>query len=317
MAAVRNNWIDLKIKDRSLVTQAIQGKNDPKKGWQFYEYRDKQREYPGKLSKSEWTKMRDLFISLANQNQLIVLPEAELLVNKEKFWIVWLNFKDLEGNLYKIDVLLWKTDFYGNSNGDRKIDTKQCPLAATIRNKILDNSLMPKDIEILEDILNSRPDKIVTETLGKLQYKLNSLLPEDGLVIAAKSKGIEISEDLDPYNQYIYKGSPGDLADFDITIDGVKIRVDVKLIETMDTSKVETSAHDAQYLICWCWRNKEPLVKQTSKPCMIDLLQNKTFQDLMEEYKAVMLGLLKEYPFLRLQNLNRDTCEITYTTFGN
>ena len=303
---IRNNWLELKINLYEIKMQVSSANYYPKGS------------YAGKLSEQDWTKTKDLFLELYNHKQLKVLPEAEIIStlhteNGKTKYVVWLEFIDTAtNNIYKLDVPIWKTNYDGNRINERHIDNN-CPLVETVRNAILNNEMTAEDLETLIDIVNSRPDKLVKTPEGKVQYKLNGSLAEDIAVITANEVGLNLSDDLDPYNKYFYKGSPGNLSDFDITLDnGKKVRVDIKLIKSDDTSKVEKDAHDADYLICYNFNANRLVVKKVKDSCQIDLLADELFKKFMQKYPVNAKNILSKTPLIQINSFNLETGKVDW-----
>ena len=299
---IRNNYLELNIPSWRLNFLA-------QNQWRYYDQQSGRVAYPGKLSKEEWEEALQKFIAAGKQVR--VEPEAEIIYNLPKSYVIWLEFYDSTGAKCKIDVLIGKTDSHGQSNGTRKIDPR-CPKVATVRKAIINESLSVEELAQLADIVSTRPTKGDMSSIEKkIQYKLNGSVIEDVFKDSAEDLGIKVDE-LDPYNEYFYKGSPGNLADFDVHFKDGTIRVDIKLIGSEDTSIVEADAHDAQFLVCWDWRDQEFITKQVNQS-NIDITTIPIYNSIIE---AAAQKLKNGYgPLININSINLNTGKIEYTIF--
>lgn len=294
---VENNYLDLAIKPSELVWQANNRWKYFGGGWQ----------YPGKLTEEEWNEARQAFIDAGDHVQID--KKADIIKNLADVYTVWLGFTGADSAHYKIDVPIWKKNFKGSSNGDRRIDPR-CPTVNDTRKKIIDRAITPEETLILEDILNSRPDFAHVDTIEeKLQYKLNGSVVETAFKYALRKLNIPFKE-LDTYGDYIYKGSPGDLADFDIGLDRIVYRVDTKLIKSTDTSGVKKLAHDADILITYSIDAQDVIVDiMNSKFDYV--VETEKFKELVQTLKDEMNSYDK--PFIRIKSINTLTGEVEYS----
>lgn len=299
---IRNNYLDLHLSVNSLITQI--------KKWAYY---DKPTKFYAKPSRTEWEKLKKLFVDAADVGIIEIDPQAEIIINQDSFYVVWIQFKAADGNWYRIDGPIYKKDWYGKSNGTRKIDNK-CPLVSEVLYALESNS---KDIALYKkvfDIVATRPDLMAATPEGKIQYKINGTIAEQIIEKAMTELNIPY-EVRDEYNGYFYKGSPGNICDWIITIDGVKYKIDGKLVATDLTSSIQ-SAHDAAVLIGIAWKNRTALAKSVSPDRNVaeTLRNSETFKRLLQKITNNYLELNK--PFIGINKIDTETGEVDIYRFG-
>lgn len=271
--------------------------------------------YQGALPFAEWTAERDLLVSLGDKAQ--ISREADIAMTNSKAYVVWLTFRDLDGNDHHIDGSIWKTTFDGEPNGIRHIDSRS-PFVADVRRRAeFGDPFSSEELSDIIDILSSRSNKIVSSAELKLQYKLNGTVIEDAFKEAcSRSRSVSSCIELDPFGNRIYKGSPGNLSDFEVVFCSHRLRIDVKLIKSADPAIVKLAAHDANVLICYDWSDDKVIV--TAEKPLDDgfaIAESEGFAEFCQEFKMVVHETLKHEPFLRIVKIDTESNKILASEF--
>lgn len=262
--------------------------------------------YPGKLSQEEWEKTLNLLKEAGPTVQFE--KEADIIYNNPKSYVLWLVFNDINGNKHRIDIQVPKAT-RNESNGERKIDNRS-PFVDELRQDILNGYIEPSKLIIIKDIADAQPNKTGIETVEKkVQYKLNGALVEDALEQAAKEKGVKIDK-LDPYGNYYYKGTPGNIADFDIFLNAGKVRIDAKLVKNEITTVTRSESHDASYLVAYSINTKDFIIEKVAE-CEVDLANDLQFKTILIRAKEI----LKSAPIIGINNFDYETGKVNFWLF--
>ena len=295
--AVRQNYVELSPSFTGKLLQWFANK---------MVYYPSEHPYPGKLSQEEWEEALRLLKEAGPSIQFE--KEAEIIYNNPKSYVLWLIFKDINGNKHKIDIQLPKATKNG-SNGERKIDVRS-PLVDELRQDILNGYIEPSKLAIIQDIAEAQPNKPGIETVEKkVQYKVNGTLVEDALEQAAAEENVKLAV-LDPYSKYYYKGSPGNIADFDIYLDAGTVRFDAKLVKNGLTSEVRSESHDASYLVCYSINAKDFIIEKAAE-CEIDLANDPQFKNILARAKEI----LKNADIIGIKSFDYDTGKVDFRIF--
>ena len=261
------------------------------------------------LPEADWNKKLKLF--LACGDRVRVDKKAEICQTYYgqfgKSYLVWLTFLDATGNKHTFDVWL---DEYGKNtkNAEKYIDSRS-PLCQNVYDSILKtNSISPETAKLLSTI-GSKTWTGSTEQ--KVQKKLNSSIQQDIFEKAAKECGVPFKK-LDKFDDYLYRGDPGRLADYDLIIDNCQIRVDVKLLESNSTIAAQ-NPHDAVLLISSDYRTADIAYHRVSGEVGVETTQ--TFKDLLATFKKNLLAAGK--CFLHIDKIDLETGVVDYELFGN
>lgn len=296
---IKSNYLDLHLPIEELIEVV--------KGWKYYEQPNPNYK---KLSRVEWENVRKLFLKTLEVGGLQIDPQAEIVINKDAFYIILVHFKAYDGNWYHIDGLINKQSKSGNSAGTRKIDGR-CPLVDDVKQALETNS---KNIELYKkvfDIVSTRPDLISDTPEGKIQYKINGTIGERVIEQAMQELNIPY-EIRDEYNDYFYKGSPGNISDWFVTFDGIKYKIDGKVVK-YGLSSAEKSAHDAAILVGIVWSSKKAEAKAMNTAAE-PLLETPLFKAFLERITKIYCSLNK--PLLGIKSINLITGEAEIYHFG-
>ena len=295
---IRQNYIEFSPKVTGKLLQWF-----AEKSWAYYE---STKSYPGKLTKDEWEETLNLFKEAGPNVQFD--KEAEIIYNNPKSYVIWLTFKDINGNEHKLDVLIPKAT-QNESNGERKIDGR-CPKVDDLRQDVLAGYIEPSKLAIVKDIADAQPNKPGIETPEKkVQYKINGSTVEKALEQAAAELNIKMNI-LDPYSDYYYKGTPGNIADFDIYLEHGVVRFDAKLVKTAITETTKKEAHDAAYLVAYCIDSKDFVVEQVAD-CEVDLANDLQFKNML----VIAKKLLESAQIIGINSFDYQTGKIDFWLF--
>lgn len=292
--AVRQNYVEFNPSFTSRLLQWFADK---------MVYYSSGRPYPGKLNQEEWEETLRLLKEAGPNVQFE--KEAEIIYNNPKSYVLWFTFKDINGNKHRIDIQLPKAT-KNSSNGERKIDPRS-PLVDDLRQAILNGYIEPSKLAIIKDIAEAQPNKPGIETVEKkVQYKVNGTLVEDALEQAAAKENVKL-DILDPYGKYYYKGTPGNIADFDIYLNAGKVRFDAKLIKNTFTEGTKNEAHDASHLVGYSISTKEFIVEKVAD-CEVDLANDPQFKNILAKAKEI----LKDAPIVCINSFDYETDKVDF-----
>ena len=261
------------------------------------------------LSEADWNEKLKLF--LACGNRVRVDKKAEICqTSYGQFgtsYLVWLTFLDATGNEQTIDV--WLSEHGKNTKNAEKYIDPRSPLCQDVYDSILKTNSISPEIAKLLPTIGSKTWTGSTEK--KVQKKLNSSIQQDIFEKTAKDCGVPFKK-LDKFDDYLYRGDPGCLADYDLIIDNCQIRVDVKLLESNSTIAVQ-KPHDAVLLISSEYRTADIAYHRVRGEAGIETTQ--TFKDLLATFKKNLLAAGK--CFLHIDKIDLETGAVDYRLFGN
>lgn len=155
-------------------------------------------------------------------------------------------------------------------------------------------------------------------TESRVQRKLNSLLQSRVFeTVASRMPNVTLKQ-LDKFDDYLYKGDPGSLGDYDLSIsraDGSTIttRIDLKLL--LDLSAISTQkAHDAELLIATDMFNSGSVCYYAKTPkCNVNLRDVPEFEEFRKElHKALYTDPPK---YIKIHKIFTDTGKVDFTYF--
>lgn len=296
---IKSNYLDLHLPIEDLINTV--------KSWNYYEQPNPNYK---KLSRTDWENTKSLFLKTIELGGLQINPQAEIVINKDAFYIILVHFRAYDGNWYYIDGLLNKKNKKGISNGTRKIDSR-CPTVDEVKNALETNS---RDIELYKkvfEIVATRPDLIASTPEKKIQYKINGTIGEHIIEQAMDELNIPY-EIRDEYNEFFYKGSPGNICDWLVTINNTIYKLDGKVVDNSLTS-AEKSAHDAAALLGIVWRTKKAEAKAITSAAN-SLLELPLFKELLDRVTKIYSSLNK--PLIGIKSINLETGEADIYHFG-
>jgi len=276
------------------------------------------------LSAEDWEKERQLF--LAAGKNIVVNNTAEVCAtayNYGKSYLVWLEFIAPDNTVHKIDAWIQETGKNANfgkqgKNAEKFIDPRS-PLCQDIYDSIVNKGYIDPNIAKLLNSVGS-----LTWTGNKeqrVQKKLNSFIQqklfEKAVDYAIKNCKINVVLlQLDKFDDYLYKGDPGKLADYDLRIttstDIFSARIDLKLLEDNDTAKNQ-NPHDADLLIVSNWRDaKVGFYRVTGNP---GIEKTEEFQTILQLFNEMLISAGK--CFIHISKIDEETGKVDFNMFGN
>lgn len=145
---------------------------------------------------------------------------------------------------------------------------------------------------------------------SKVQKKLNSYIQSTIFEKACDSVGIKYKQ-LDDFDNYLYRGNPGRLADYDLTFsDGSTIRIDLKLIQ--ETTDLATqNPHDAELLISSDWRTSDVKYHRVFGQASIE--NTVEFKKLLDAFREEQQAAGK--CFIHINKIDLETGAVNYIKF--
>lgn len=320
MARRMKHFTDLLIEDyaHELVDQWVKLNIEP---WR-YNYLAQNWKCPNSkenraiLPEEQWKKEKEAFLACGKDVE--VFDEAEICGTYYgpygKTYLVWLEFWGQDGEMHTIDV--WINENGKNVQNAEKFIDPRSPLCKDAYESIVSNGSIPAEIAELLPTIGSKTWTSSTE--NKVQKKLNSWKQQSIFEDVVNNSGLNIKLiKLDKFDDYLYRGDPGKLADYDLiltTKDGIefKARIDLKLLEDNETSK-DQNPHDAELLITSEWRtgavssyrfSGEPGIEDTEE-----------FKTLLSLFNQALLAAGK--CFLHINNIDLKTGKVDFALFGN
>ena len=267
------------------------------------------------LSELDWENERAAL--LAYGSSLQINKRAELCGTFHKFgisYLIWLEFTGADGIKHKIDIFLNKTSKSGKIYAEKIIDGVKC---VDIYNCIIDNK--PID-PIVAKKLNSIGSITWSGTAEeKVQYKLNSWKQQAIFEAAANSCSFVTLKQLDPFDNYLYKGDPGSLADYDLTLkcaDGTEVsaRIDLKLLKSRFTLQNQI-AHDAVLLLASILCTDKIVGKRIDQfNCAVKIEETQEFKKFMSVFKQKLRDAGN--CFIKIKRIDTNTGKIDYEFFA-
>jgi hypothetical protein len=264
------------------------------------------------LSADLWEKERAAL--LAYGNDLNITQKAELCGTYYNFecpsYLIWLEFTGSDGVTHKLDAYINETSRKGDIYATKVIDGVPCE---EVYSSIINTGhINPKVAKRLNSIGSV---KCVGSAEEKVQYKLNSWKQQTVFETAADDCSFVTLKQLDKFDNYLYKGDPGRLADYDLTIkcsDGTQItaRVDLKLLLNKLTLSDQV-AHDAELLLASTLFTDEVFgerrVNSSSNPKIEETAE---FKEFMLRFKA---RLSEAKPcFIKINKIDTATGKVDY-----
>lgn len=266
------------------------------------------------LSEPDWERERSTL--LAYGQSLKINKRAELCGTFHKFgtsYLIWLEFTGSDNVKHKIDIFLSKSSSKGELYAEKIIDGVEC---ADIYNCIIND----KNIEVvIAKKLNSIGSVTWSGTAEeKVQYKLNSWKQQTIFEDAASECPFVKLEQLDPFDNYLYKGDPGKLADYDLTLtcsDGMQVsaRIDLKLLRSRLTLQDQV-AHDAELLVASILCSDEIVRERRDKfDCATKIEETVEFKKFMLVFKQKLKNAGN--CFIKINRIDTNTGKIDYEFF--
>lgn len=232
-------------------------------------------------------------------------------------YLIWLEFTGPDNAEHRLDIYINEKSSKGELYATKVIDGVPCK---TVYDSIIYNrTITPRIAKKLNSI-----GSVTWEggAEGKVQYKLNSFSQQKLFEKAAEDCSFVELRQLDQYDDYLYKGDPGRLADYDLTIireDGTKVtaRVDLKLLYRLDFDTIEKqNRHDAEIIIATALLDTDHIMGKR----VFNLEATNKLED-TKEFKEFMLlfkKTLKETPpqYIKINYINTETGKVIYDFFN-
>lgn len=267
------------------------------------------------LPETEWEKERAAL--LAYGSDLKINQRAELCGTYHKYgtsYLIWLEFTGADSIKHKLDTFIRQSSSKGETYATKVIDGVEC---SAIYNTIISN----KDINpIIAKKLNSIGSVKWTGSVEtKVQYKLNSWKQQTIFEAAADELEFITLKQLDPNDNHLYKGDPGQLADYDLTVQlanssKITARLDLKLLLNSFTLSDQV-AHDAEILVASTLLTNEIVGERRSNhDCRVKIEETEEFKQLMLKFKQK----LKEAGrcFIKINKINTETGAVDWEFFN-
>ena len=268
------------------------------------------------LSADLWEKERAAL--LAYGNDLEITKKAELCGTYHKFehpsYLIWLEFTGPDHVTHKLDAYISETSRKGDIYATKVVDGVPCE---EVYNSIITTGRI--DPKIAKKLNSIGSVKWAGSTEDKVQYKLNSNKQQTIFEAAADDCSFVLLKQLDKFDNYLYKGDPGRLADYDLTIkcgNGTQItaRIDLKLLLNKLTLSDQV-AHDAELLLASTLLTDEVFgERRTDSKYSIKIEETAEFKELMLRFKA---RLTEAKPcFIKINKINTVTGEVDYEFYN-
>ena len=268
------------------------------------------------LSADLWEKERSALLIYGND--LEVTPKAELCGTYHNFgcpsYLIWLEFTGPDGVAHKMDVYINETSRKGDVYATKVIDGVPCEY---VYNNIINTGHI--DPKIAKKLNSIGSVKWIGSAEEKVQYKSNSWRQQTIFEAAADDCPFVTLKQLDKFDNYLYKGDPGSLADYDLTIkqgNGTQItaRVDLKLLLNKLTLS-DQAAHDAELLLASTLFTEEVFGERRLDPKYnIKIEETAEFKELMLRFKA---RLAEAKPcFIKINKIDTVTGKVDYEFYN-
>ena len=147
----------------------------------------------------------------------------------------------------------------------------------------------------------------------KVQKKLNSEVQSSIFEEACKECGIDYIR-LDPFDDFLYYGDPGQLADYDLIIEGQKTRVDLKLLDNLTKEKFDQqNPHDAPLLVGSNWHSGDTASHRVSGSPAVE--NSVEFKTLLQTFSRILVEVGPV--FLHINSIDDTTGKVDFIKFGN
>ena len=265
------------------------------------------------MSADNWEKERQAL--LAYGNNLLINTKALLcgtFHNKNTGYLVWLEFTGPDRVMHKLDCFINDSD----CEVIKVVDGIDCE---TVYADIINNGSINPSVARKLNSIGSITWQGSAE--AKTQYKLNSFREQKCFEkVAAKCPFVELKQ-LDCFDNFLYRGDPGCLADYDLTLilkNGARLttRVDLKLLNDLSTiADQQKKAHDAELLIASALLTPETQGYWVKAPSHAIHIENtEEFQKFMRLFEE---ELAKESPqYIKIHSIDTDTGRVIYDFFN-
>ena len=271
------------------------------------------------LSAADWETEKQALIAYGKNLKINTKASLCSTFNKNNTsYLIWLEFTGPDLIKHKLDIFMNEKSKDGTKiYAIKGIDGVLCD---TIYNAIINNSVI--DPRIAKK-LNSIGSVTWTGTAeSKTQYKLNSFRQQKLFEkTAAECPFVELRQ-LDCFDDYLYRGDPGQLADYDLTVtlkNGVKVttRLDLKLLHDLSFESIEEqNPHDAEIILASALLDTGS-VKGGRFFDPIDGIKiedTEEFKKFIELFKTVLKANPRQY--IKIYDIDTTTGKVTYSFFS-
>ena len=270
------------------------------------------------LSALDWQKEREAL--LAYDTNLKINTKAQLCSTyhtQGTSYLVWLEFTGPDSAVHKLDCYINEKSRDGKTTYAIKVvDGIECETVYT--EIIAKGYINPAVARKLNSIGSITWDGSAE---SKTQYKLNSFCEQKCFEKAAAACPFVELRQLDCFDDFLYRGDPGSLADYDLTLileNGTKLttRVDLKLLNNLDTIKDQTKkAHDAELLLAASLLTPDTdgyWVKPPKHAVRIE--HTKEFQIFMQLFENELKKHSHQY--IKIHSIDTETGRVIYDFFN-
>ena len=227
-------------------------------------------------------------------------------------YLVWLEFTGPDEVMHRLDCFIRETD----GNVTKVVDGISCEDVYTdITTKGYINPSVARKLNSIGSVTWDGTAE------SKTQYKLNSFRQQKLFEkVAAECSFVELKQ-LDCFDDFLYRGDPGRLADYDLTLileNGTRLttRIDLKLLNDLNTlEEQKKKAHDAELLVASALlapNIKGQWVVPPKHAIHIEDLDE--FKDFMKLFKAALVNEPPQY--IKIHNIEPDTGRVIYEFFN-
>lgn len=267
------------------------------------------------LSSDNWRIEHEAF--LAYGANLVVNAKAQLCGTFHNFgtsYLVWLEFTGPDKVVHKLDCFIKETT--SNLQVMKVIDGIECE---AVYIDIITKGFIDPSVARKLGSIGSITWQNTAE--AKTQYKLNSFVEQKCFERAAAECPFVELRQLDCFDDFLYRGDPGCLADYDLTLileNGTRLttRIDLKLLNNLSTlPEQQKKAHDAELLIAaelltdltnGYW------VKRPKHATRIEHTQE--FQKLIQMFEAELEK--NPYKYINIHSIDINTGRVIYNFFN-
>lgn len=245
---------------------------------------------------------------------LIVLPKAKLCKTYNKYnvpgYLVWLEFTGPDNIMHRLDVIINEQSKNGKFYVVKTIDGIRCNTfynTVTAHQRL--NPRVAKKLHSIGSVKWSGSGEV------KTQFKINSCLQQAIFEFSAKALEFVTLTQLDPYDDFLYKGDPGCLADYELTVhlaDGRQLttRIDLKLLK--DFSKLaEQDGHDADLLVASDIYNNEVKILRVNHNFAENIEYTKEFNDFILNFTQNIHDINPRY--LQVHSIEAETGTVDFS----
>ncbi len=297
--AFKNQYVSIVFNLQALLNKA--------QNW----YCPKSKENRQTLPASNWQIERQALIAYGDS--LVINTNAQLCStfhNKAGIsYLVWLEFTGPDAIIHKLDCVVDETI------GDitKIVDGIECE---TVYDDIITKGSINPSVAKKLNSIGSITWQGSAE--AKTQYKLNSFRQQKCFEKAAEQCSFIELRQLDCFDDYLYRGDPGCIADYDLTLildDGTRLttRVDLKLLMDLNTIQ-DQKAHDAELLIASALLTSDiqgHWVKPPRHNCQIGKIDK--FKQFMTLFKEELNKEASQY--IKIHRIDPNTGKVVYDFF--